>query len=33
MVAIKDGKAIAHVPLPIVGLMSNRSVEVVSDQI
>lgn len=33
MVAVKDGKTLAHVPLPIAGLMSDRSVEVVSDQI
>jgi adenine deaminase len=33
MVAVKNQKAIAHVPLPIAGLMSDKSVEVVSEQI
>jgi adenine deaminase len=33
MVAVRDGKAIAHVPLPIAGLMSDLSVEEVSNQV
>jgi len=33
MVAVKDGEALAHVPLPIAGLMSDQPVEVVSEQI
>lgn len=33
LVAVKDQKRLALVPLPIAGLMSDKSVEVVSDQI
>lgn len=33
MAAVKGGKVLAHVPLPIAGLMSDKPVEVVSDQI
>ncbi len=33
MVAVKDRKVIAQVPLPIAGLMSDKSVEVVSEQV
>ncbi len=33
MVVVKDQKSIAHVPLPIAGLMSDKSVEVVSEQV
>lgn len=33
MVAVKDQKVIAHVPLPIAGLMSDQPVEVVSEQV
>jgi len=33
MVAVKGEKTLAHVPLPIAGLMSDRPVEVVSDEI
>lgn len=33
MVAVRGGKAIAHVPLPIAGLMSDLSIEVVSNQV
>jgi adenine deaminase len=33
MIAVEDGKALAHVPLPIAGLMSDQTVEVVSEQI
>jgi adenine deaminase len=33
MAAVKDEKALALVPLPIAGLMSDKPVEVVSDQI
>ncbi len=33
LVVVKDQKSIAHVPLPIAGLMSDKSVEVVSDQV
>jgi adenine deaminase len=33
LAVVRDGRAIAHVPLPIAGLMSDKSIEVVSNQI
>jgi adenine deaminase len=33
MVAVRDQKVLAHLPLPIAGLMSDRTVETVSGQI
>jgi len=33
MVAVRDEKVLAHVPLPIAGLMSDKTVEIVSSQI
>jgi adenine deaminase len=33
LIAVNDGKSLAHVPLPIAGLMSDLSVEIVSKQI
>jgi adenine deaminase len=33
MVVVKNRKPLAHVPLPIAGLMSDKSVEIVSNQV
>ena len=33
MAVVREGKVLAHVPLPIAGLMSDKSVEVVSNQV
>jgi adenine deaminase len=33
MIVVGDGKILAHVPLPIAGLISDKAIEVVSDQI
>lgn len=33
MVVVGEGKALAHVPLPIAALMSDKSVETVSNQV
>jgi adenine deaminase len=33
MVAVRSGKILAHVPLPVAGLMSDKTVEVVASQI
>jgi adenine deaminase len=32
MVAVKDGKVLSHLPLPIAGLMSDQSVQTVARQ-
>lgn len=33
MVVVKDSKVLAHVPLPIAGLMSDKTIEIVASQI